>query len=54
VRYVVGHKNPDTDSIASAIVLAYFLDCYPARLGDINPETEFVLRKFGTRVDRIS
>ena len=47
VRYVVGHKNPDTDSIASAIVLAHFLDCYPARLGDINPETEFVLRKFG-------
>ncbi|WP_423792551.1 manganese-dependent inorganic pyrophosphatase [Methanocaldococcus indicus] len=47
MKYVVGHKNPDTDSIASAIVLAYFLDCYPAKLGDINPETEFVLRKFG-------
>ncbi|ENN96168.1 manganese-dependent inorganic pyrophosphatase [Methanocaldococcus villosus KIN24-T80] len=47
MRYVVGHKNPDTDSIASAIVLAYFLDCYPARLGNLNPETEFVLRKFG-------
>jgi manganese-dependent inorganic pyrophosphatase len=45
--YVVGHKNPDTDSICSAIVLAHFLDAYPARQGDLNPETEFVLRKFG-------
>ncbi|ADG13329.1 DHHA2 domain protein [Methanocaldococcus infernus ME] len=47
MRFVVGHKNPDTDSIVSSIVLAYFLDCYPAKLGKINPETEFVLRKFG-------
>ena len=47
MKFVVGHKNPDTDSIASAIVLAYFLDCYPAKLGKLNPETEFVLRKFG-------
>ncbi len=47
MKYVVGHKNPDTDSIVSAIVLAYFLECYPAKLGNLNPETEFVLRKFG-------
>ncbi|MDK2790214.1 MAG: manganese-dependent inorganic pyrophosphatase [Methanothermococcus sp.] len=45
--YVVGHKNPDTDSVCSAIVLAHFLDGYPARQGDLNPETEFVLKKFG-------
>lgn len=45
--YVVGHKNPDTDSICSAIVLAHFLDGAPARLGDLNPETEFVLKRFG-------
>jgi len=45
--YVVGHKNPDTDSICSAIVLAYFLDGVPARLGDLNPETQLVLRRFG-------
>ncbi|GBF36799.1 manganese-dependent inorganic pyrophosphatase [Methanofervidicoccus abyssi] len=45
--YVVGHKNPDTDSICSAIVLAYFLDGVPARLGGVNPETQFVLKRFG-------
>jgi len=45
--YIVGHKNPDTDSICSAIVLAYFLEGVPARLGDINPETQLVLKRFG-------
>ncbi|HID47641.1 MAG TPA: manganese-dependent inorganic pyrophosphatase [Methanothermococcus okinawensis] len=45
--YVVGHKNPDTDSICSAIVLAYFLDGVAARLGDINPETQLILKRFG-------
>ncbi len=45
--YVVGHKNPDTDSICSAIVLAHFLNGVPAKLGNINPETEYVLKKFG-------
>ena len=34
MRYVVGHKNPDSDSICSAIALAYFLDAFPARQGD--------------------
>lgn len=45
--YVVGHKNPDTDSICSAIALAYFLDATPAKLGNLNPETSFVLNNFG-------
>lgn len=45
--YITGHKNPDTDSICSAIVLAHFLDGIPARLGDLNPETEYVLKRFG-------
>jgi manganese-dependent inorganic pyrophosphatase len=44
--YVVGHKNPDTDSICSAIALAYFLDSTPAKLGNLNQETSFVLTKF--------
>jgi len=47
VLYVVGHKNPDTDSVCSAIVLSYFLDAVPGRLGDLNPETDYVLRRFG-------
>jgi manganese-dependent inorganic pyrophosphatase len=45
--YVVGHKNPDSDSICSAIALAYFLDAFPARLGELNPESQFILKRFG-------
>ncbi|MBP2144345.1 manganese-dependent inorganic pyrophosphatase [Methanococcus voltae] len=45
--YVVGHKNPDTDSVCSAIALAYFLDGMAAKQGSINPETEFILKRFG-------
>ena len=46
---VTGHKNPDTDSICSSIVMAnlakhYGVDCKPARLGNINKETEYVLK----------
>ncbi len=56
--YVVGHKNPDTDSICSAIAYAELkkklgLDAKPARLGDINPETAFVLEKFGFDVPEL-
>ncbi len=49
---IFGHKNPDTDSIASAIVLSYLknVEGYstkPCMLGSINRETEFVLNYFG-------
>lgn len=49
--YVIGHKAPDTDSICSAIAYADFLrkkglEAEPARAGEINPETKFVLEKF--------
>ncbi|MBA2862446.1 manganese-dependent inorganic pyrophosphatase [Methanococcus maripaludis] len=47
MMYVVGHKNPDSDSICSAIALAYFLDAFPARLGELNPESQFILKRFG-------
>ena len=54
--YVVGHKNPDTDSICSAIayanlknILSEGKQIYIAgRAGAMNPETEFVLKKFQT------
>lgn len=53
--YVVGHKNPDTDSICSAIAYANLKNILSngdqtyiaGRAGAMNPETEFVLKKFG-------
>ena len=53
--YVVGHKNPDTDSICSAIAYADIKNRstdrrYVAkRAGQINEETEYVLDRFGVR-----
>ncbi len=50
--YVIGHKNPDTDSICSAISYAYLRnkmtgdDYIPARAGQIPPEARFVLDYF--------
>lgn len=51
--YVVGHKNPDTDSICAAISYAYLKNVrtnsskyMPCRAGQINTETEFVLNYF--------
>ena len=52
--YVIGHKNPDTDSICSAIAYAelkarttYGVQFVPKRAGRVNKETEFVLNYFG-------
>jgi manganese-dependent inorganic pyrophosphatase len=50
--YVFGHTNPDSDSIVGAISLSYLKnqlgeDCIPTRQGEISPETEFILNKFG-------
>ncbi len=51
--YVVGHVNPDTDSICSAIAYAHFLrektgksNIIAARAGPLNDETKFVLKYF--------
>ena len=46
--FVFGHKKPDTDSVCSAIALANLRNqlgenAIPRILGDLNPETEFVL-----------
>ncbi|HBY08427.1 MAG TPA: hypothetical protein DEH22_11805 [Chloroflexi bacterium] len=49
--YVVGHVNPDTDSIASAIGYAWLLrerdgiDVVAARAGAINPQTTWILNR---------
>lgn len=51
--YVIGHVNPDMDSIASAIGYAWFLkeseggEIIPARAGAINPQTTWVLNRLG-------
>ena len=51
--YVVGHANPDTDSIASAMGYAWLLrerdglDTVAARAGATNPQTAFVLKLLG-------
>ncbi len=53
--YIVGHKNPDTDSICAAIAYADLKkkmgateEIKPARSGDINDETRFILNRFNT------
>ena len=50
--YVVGHKIPDSDSICGAIALAYLKnqigeEAIATRLGDVSPETQFILDTFG-------
>ena len=49
--YIFGHKNPDTDSVMSAIGLSYLKNHYgkntePRVLGNINKETKYALSYF--------
>lgn len=55
---VFGHKNPDTDSICSAIAYANLksaigLNAEPVRLGEINGETKYALDYFQVNVPRL-
>ncbi len=56
---VIGHKNPDTDSICSAIAYAHLKNIItdktyePRRAGEMNQETAFVLERFGFLPPRI-
>ncbi|TYS63459.1 manganese-dependent inorganic pyrophosphatase [Sutcliffiella horikoshii] len=55
---VLGHKNPDTDSICSAIAYADLkkqlgMDAEPVRLGELNGETEYALKEFNSEVPRL-
>lgn len=57
---VMGHRNPDTDSICSAIAYAYLknkvnpaLRYEPRRAGDVSNETKFVLEHFGVAVPEL-
>ena len=50
--YITGHKNPDSDSICSAIAYADYknstgdINAIPVKLGDLNRETRFILDYF--------
>ena len=49
--YVIGHRNPDTDSICSAIGYSYLKNALgestiPARAGVVSPETQYILNYF--------
>ncbi len=57
IVYVVGHTNPDTDSVCAAIGYAHFKNLTdkrflftPARAGKINEETAFILKRFNVPV----
>ena len=51
--YVIGHRNPDTDSICSALAYAHLkretgeASALAARAGQVNAETQFALDSFG-------
>lgn len=55
---VFGHKNPDTDTIASAIAYAELkkqlgVDAEAVRLGEVNGETAYALKHFGIEAPRL-
>ncbi|MEH7505275.1 manganese-dependent inorganic pyrophosphatase [Neobacillus drentensis] len=55
---IFGHKNPDTDTICSAIAYADLkkqlgMDVEPVRLGQINGETQFALTQFNAEAPRL-
>ncbi|OWR31145.1 manganese-dependent inorganic pyrophosphatase [Saccharibacillus sp. O23] len=55
---VFGHKNPDTDTITSAIAYAELkkqlgVDAEAVRLGEVNGETAYALKHFGVEAPRL-
>ena len=54
--YIIGHKNPDTDSIAAATAYAYLKqslgmsEALAARAGAANPQTEYIFSRFGVEL----
>ena len=56
---VFGHKSPDTDTICSSIVMADLQTkirgekVVPCRLGEINEETKFALKKFNAEEPKL-
>ena len=55
---IFGHKNPDTDSIMSALLMEKFdknlgFEVEAVRLGNINKETKYVLDYLGIKAPRL-
>ncbi|UOY92196.1 manganese-dependent inorganic pyrophosphatase [Ectobacillus sp. JY-23] len=55
---IFGHKNPDTDTICSAIAYAALkqelgMDAEPIRLGEVNGETQYALNYFNVDAPRL-
>jgi len=54
--YIIGHRNPDADSVVSAAAYARLKHLQgqnhycPARAGKINPQTEYIFSRFGVPV----
>lgn len=54
--YVIGHRNPDADSVISAAAYAVFKQlqdcpgCVAARAGKLNPQTEYIFDRFNVPV----
>ncbi len=54
--YVIGHRNPDTDSVVSAAAYAALkqaqgmANCFPARAGKTTPQTEYIFDRFKVRL----
>jgi manganese-dependent inorganic pyrophosphatase len=54
--YIIGHRNPDTDSVVSAAAYAAMKQsqgihhCRAARAGKISPQTEYIFNRFGVPV----
>ena len=56
--YIFGHKNPDTDSVCSAISLSYLKNALgentePRILSNLNEETKYILKKFKVETPEI-
>lgn len=56
--YIFGHTTPDSDSIVGALSLSYLKnqlgeDTIPVRQGEVNPETAFILDRFGFKAPEL-
>lgn len=56
--FIFGHKNPDTDSVCSAICLSYLKNALgfntePRILSNLNEETKFILKKFKINIPEL-
>ncbi|MBP6921164.1 manganese-dependent inorganic pyrophosphatase [Candidatus Gracilibacteria bacterium] len=56
--HIIGHKNPDSDAVLSALIakeyfIAMGMEAEAYRLGDLNKETDFVLKSIGIEAPKI-